>query len=102
MDRIPKPQFIVLPGWIIAKPYISKEQTFISEKESSGDAGKSEVLFVGDEYIDDNSNKRTTEVKVGDVILHIYSQNSFELGFDKYRAVHFSQVISIIKEDAKR
>ena len=92
-----KPQFIAQPGWIIAKPYISKDQTFISEKESSGDAGKSEVLAVGGEFMDEHGNIRHIEVKVGDVILHIYSQNSYEMGFEKYRAVHFSQVIAVMK-----
>lgn len=98
MSNSSKLQFDPLPGWLLTKPYITKEQTFISEKESSGDAGKSEVLEVGDTYIDDHGNERRTNVKVGDIILHIYSQNTFEMGFDKYRAVHFSQVISIIKE----
>ncbi len=97
MRNISKTPFKALPGWIICKPYVSKDQTFVSEKESSGDAQKSEVLSVGKDYVDDHGNKRTAEVKVGDVILHFYSQHTYEIGFDKYRAIHFSQVIGILK-----
>lgn len=83
------------PGFIILKPYIEKKQTFVSGKETAGDAQQSEVIAVGKEYIDDNGNKRTTNVKKGNVILHFYTQHTYEVGFDKYRAVHFSQVIGI-------
>jgi co-chaperonin GroES (HSP10) len=82
-------------GYIITTPYTSKDATFVSDKETDGWAGISEVLAVGEEYIDDHGNLRQTKVKKGDIILHLYSQNTFEEGFTKYRAVHFSQVIGI-------
>jgi co-chaperonin GroES (HSP10) len=88
-----------LPGWVITRPYLPKEQTFISEKETAGGAQKSEVLDVGADYIDDHGNPRTTEVKKGDVILHFYSQHDFEIEFSKYRAIHFSQIIGVLKNE---
>lgn len=83
------------PGFIIAKPYIETDQTFKSEKETSGDCQQSIALDVGPDYIDDHGNSRTTKIKTGDVFLHIYETNTFEIGFEKYRAVHFSRVIGI-------
>ena len=83
------------PGWIIAKPFVDKDDTFQSLKESSGECQVSEVLAVGDDYVDDNGNHRETKVKIGEVILHIWETNTFTLKFDKYRAVHFSRVIGI-------
>jgi co-chaperonin GroES (HSP10) len=97
MSNISKSPFIADPGWIIAKPYIAKDQTFVSEKQTSGDAQESVALSVGPDYTDDHGNLRKTKVKVGDDFLHIYDTNTFEIGFEKYRAVHFSRVIGIKK-----
>lgn len=83
------------PGWILARPFVDKDNTFQSAKETSGDCMVSEVLAVGDSYVDDGANLRETEVKPGDIILHIYETNVFTLKFNKYIAVHFSRVIGI-------
>ncbi len=93
-----KSPFVAQPGFIIARPYVSKDQTFVSVKESAGDAQQSEVISVGKDYIDDHGNKRAAEVEVGDIILHFYAQHTYEVGFDKYRAIHFSQVMGIMKK----
>lgn len=95
MVNIPGSPFQALPGWIICKPYIDKNDTFQSLKETSGECQFSEVLAVGDDYIDDHGNHRTIKVKVGNVILHIWETNSFTIKFDKYRAIHFSRVIGV-------
>jgi co-chaperonin GroES (HSP10) len=89
--------FAPCPGFILAKPYISEEQTFKNLKEEAGSAQKSEVLAVGDKFVDDHGNLRTPPCKVGDVILHSYIQNDYEVGFDKYRAVRFYEVIGVLK-----
>jgi co-chaperonin GroES (HSP10) len=94
---INKSPFTVNPGFIICIPYIDKEDTFTSLKETSGECQVSEVIEVGSEYIDDHGNLRKTTVKVGDKILHFWATNTFTLKFDKYRAVHFSQVIGVKK-----
>ena len=86
--------FKPLPGWIIVKPYLPKDDIFVSEKDSAGDAQRSEVIAVGGEYIDDHGNKRTSQVKKGDIILHFYAQHTFDISLGHYRAVHFSQVIA--------
>jgi co-chaperonin GroES (HSP10) len=96
MSNKTKSPFEPMPGYLIVKPYIPNT-TFKSEKEIAGEARASEVLAVGDSFIDDHGNKRTIDVKVGDVILHTYDQNDFEIGFDKYRAVHFSRILGIKK-----
>jgi co-chaperonin GroES (HSP10) len=90
-------KFEVSPGWIIARPYIEKEKTFISNKEVAGDIQKSEVLFIGDNYLDENGNLRNSPCKIKDIILHQYTSNDTEIGFDKYRAVRFYEVIAILK-----
>lgn len=89
--------FAPSPGWLITRPYISKEQTFNSLKEEAGSAQKSEVLSVGSEYVDDHGFIRKSPCKVGDVILHSYIQDDYEVGFDKFRAVRFFQVIGVLK-----
>lgn len=87
-----------LPGFIIAKPYIPDDQTFVTAKESAGFGQISEVLDVGGEYLDDHGNLRTSPVEKGQVILHVYSPDEFTMKFETYRAVHFSKVIGIIKK----
>lgn len=87
--------FKALPGWIICKPYINKNDTFHSLKETNGECQVSEVLAVGNDYIDDHGNHRKTNVKVGDIILHIWETNTVTIKFDKYILVHFSRVIGI-------
>ena len=93
MTNKSKPSFKPLPGWIITKPYLPKDQTFVPGKESAGEAQQSEVIAVGGSYKDDHGNLRVMNLKKGDVILHFYAQQTYEVGFDKYRAVPFSQVI---------
>jgi co-chaperonin GroES (HSP10) len=90
-----KSPFKPLPGFLICKPFIDKDDTFKSEREISGDCQISEVIAVGDDYIDDHGNSRNTKVKIGDTIVHLYESNTFTIKFDKYRAVHFSRVIGI-------
>jgi len=86
-----------MPGYIITRPYIP-DTTFGGVKESAGEAQISEVVAVGKEFTDDHGNKRTTDVKVGDIILNSYTQHDFISGeYGKYRAVHFSQIIGIKK-----
>jgi len=89
--------FIAESGWIITVPYVSKDSTFVSEKEVSGECQQSEVIAVGGPYLDDRGNKHTTKVKVGDIILHTYSMDSCVIGFNKYRIVPFSRVLGIKK-----
>jgi co-chaperonin GroES (HSP10) len=89
--------FKTLPGWIICKPYIPKDETFVSVKESAGYSQRSEVVAVGDTFIDENHIEWKPTCKVGDIIMHEYAQNEFELSFDKYRAIKFYQVIAVLK-----
>jgi len=86
------------PGWLITIPYITKDQTFQSEHEVSGECQQSEVIAVGKSYTDDRGQKRTIGVKVGDVILHTYSMDTCTIGFNKYRIVPFSRVLGIKKK----
>ena len=86
-----------LPGWVITKPYINPKSTFVSAKETQGDAQRSVVLAVGDNYEDEYGNVKVSHVKVGDIILHFYAQHTFEKDFDQYRAVHFNNIIGIVK-----
>lgn len=86
------------PGFIIAKPYIETDQTFVSDKENPGFSQKSEVLEVGGSFIDDHGNLRKPSCDKGDIIVHEYAQNEYEVGFEKYRAIKFYQVIGILKE----
>ena len=97
MVNRPKSPWSAEQGWIITIPYISKDQTFQSDKETSGEAQQSTAIAVGGPYIDDRGQKHTTDVKVGDVILHTYSMDSCTIGFDKYRIVPFSRVLGIKK-----
>lgn len=90
-----KTPFKANPGFIIAVPYVDKNDTFQSAKEAGGDCQVSQAIDVGSEYTDDNGNLRKPIVKIGDVFLHLYESNTFTLKFDKYRAVHFSRVIGI-------
>ena len=83
------------PGWILCRPFVEKDDTFQSAKETSGECMVSEVLAVGADYTDDHGIHRDTKVKVGDIILHIWETNTITIKFDKYRAVHFSRVIGI-------
>lgn len=88
-----KSPFEPMPGYIIAIPYVEKDQTFVSAKESAGDLQRSVVVSAGDSYIDDHGNIRQSLVKKGDVILHRYTSNTGTIGFDEIRAIHFSEVI---------
>ncbi len=92
-----KSPFSPVPGWIIAIPYIEEEKTFKSDKVVAGEAQKSEVLAVGDSFIDDHGNLRTPPCKVGDIIIHSYIQNDYETDFNKFRAIKFFEVIGVKK-----
>lgn len=98
MRSISKKQFAPSPGWILGKPYLSEDQTFRSLKEEAGSAQKSEVLAVGLDYVDDHGNLRKSPCKVGDVIVHSYIQNDYEMDFDKFRAIRFFEVIGVMKK----
>lgn len=87
-----------LPGFIVTKPYLSPNQTFQSVKEESGFCQKSEVVAIGGSYTDDHGNLRECPVKVGDVILHKWSTDDFDIEFTKYRAVPFYTVIAKLEE----
>jgi co-chaperonin GroES (HSP10) len=94
--------FNALPGFLICKPFVSKDDTFISDKEVAGEPQISEVISVGGGYIDDHGNSRTPPVKLGDVILHRYTSDDLTIEFDKYRIVHFSNVLGLKSEKTKK
>lgn len=85
------------PGYILAKPFFLKDTPFKPAKEEAGAVQKSEVLAVGDMLIDDGGFERFAPCKVGDVIVHSYIPDEFEISFDTYRMVHFSQVKGLWK-----
>lgn len=91
-----KSPFKALPGFVICKIYVDNGP-FASEKEVAGDSQVSQVLEIGDSYIDIQGNKRGTQVKVGDVILHRYTSDDITIKFDKYRIVHFDNIFGIKK-----
>lgn len=80
------------PGYLLVKPYIQTNTPYKTTKEEPGAAQKSEVLAVGDTLIDDAGITREAPCKVGDIIIHTYISDGFDLNFDEYRMVHFSQV----------
>ena len=80
---------------IVAKPYIGKNKTFTSSKESAGDIQISEVIAVGSSYIDTGGIKREAPCKKGDIIIHEYTSNTGDVDFNEYRFVKFHQVLSI-------
>ena len=84
-------------GYILTIPYIQKDSMFTSIKELSGETMKSEVVAVGSELMDDGGFKREAPCKVGDIILHSYLSEDFNLGTIKYRFVHFSNVRGVWK-----
>lgn len=85
-----------MAGQVILKPYIPKETTFVSSKEEAGESQKSEVVAVGESYKDDHGNLRECPVSVGDIIIHRYAQETFEIDHELYRAVPFYQIIAKI------
>jgi len=86
-----------LPGFVICEPYVP-DQTFSSIKEEVGESQKSKVIAVGDEYLDDHGNKRVCPVSVGDVIIHRYAQETFDVDHLPYRAVPYYQIIAKLSE----
>jgi len=89
--------FVPTSGQIICKPYIDENQTFKSVKEEAGYAQKSEVVAIGSSYVDDHGNIREPMCKKGDIILHKYAQDDYELDFEKYRVIHFSMLLGVAK-----
>jgi co-chaperonin GroES (HSP10) len=89
MSNISK--FKALPGFIIAIPHIVKE-TFNSSKLTAGDCQKSEVIAVGDKYVNDYGKAFDAPVKVGDIVLHRYTSDSWEENSQEYRVVHFNNI----------
>lgn len=85
------------PGYIFAIPYIQKGP-FKSVREVEGLDQFSEVLAVGAHVMDDNGNMRTAPCKVGDIIIHAYSNKEFEIAFNKHRMVHFTEVHGVTKD----
>ena len=90
--------FAAESGWLITIPYVSKDSTFVSEKETAGFSQKSEIISVGGSYRDDHGNLRKSPCKKGDIVIHEYAQHEFEFGFSKYRAIKFHQVIGIFRK----
>jgi co-chaperonin GroES (HSP10) len=84
-------------GTIVAIPFISSSSTFKSVKESSGDAQLSEVIAVGENYIDDHGTMRIAPCKVGDIIVNHYVQDTREIDFTEYRFIHFYEVRGVYK-----
>lgn len=90
-----------IPGWILAIPYIIPDSIFSSVKEVSGESMKSEVIAIGEDLTDDNNILRKPNCKLGDIIIHKYLSEDFNIGTTKYRFVHFSDMRGIW-EDAKK
>ena len=90
-----KTPFQALPGFIICKVYIPAESTFVSEKEVAGDSQMSEVVSVGGFYKDDHGIDRISPVKEGDIILHKYTSDDLTINFDRFRVVHFSNIMGV-------
>lgn len=92
------------PGYLLAIRYIPKTTGIVSlhqsAKETDGQDQKSTVLAVGESVDDNNGVTRFSPCKKGDIIIHAASMSEFEIGTDKYRFVHFTQVHGIW-EDAK-
>jgi co-chaperonin GroES (HSP10) len=91
------------PGYILAQPYIQKDSLFQSVKEVSGESQKSEVLAIGEDLVDDNGNIRKPNCKIGDRIIHCYLSEDFNVGTEKFRFVHFSNIRGImeVKDESK-
>lgn len=85
-------------GWILTKEYTPKK-TFTSPQQAIGDAQKSEIIAIGEQYTDDYGNLHTpdNDWKVGTIIIHGDNNNDFELDFDRYRFVHFSRVMGLLE-----
>lgn len=98
MTKAPKTPLIEpSAGYILCQPYLPKNTTFVSGRESSGEDQKSEVLVVGNDVIDNEGNLRASPCQKGDIIIHAQTNKEFELSFTKYRFVHFSEVHGILK-----
>ena len=82
-----------MAGHIITKPYIV-ESTFRSVKEEAGESQKSEVVAVGDFYLDDHGNTRECPVKVGDIIVHRFAMETVEVDGEQFRIVPFYQILA--------
>ncbi len=78
-------------GFILAKPFIMKG-VFVSAREEAGAVQHSTVIAVGPNLLDDHGFERSAQCKPGDVILHKYVPDEFELNNDKYRMIHFVDV----------
>lgn len=77
-------------GYILAKIYTPTNQVFKSTKEEPGDAVVSEVVAVGDPIVTDGNITRESPCKVGDIIIHRYTQDTLEdFNHDYYRFVFF-------------
>lgn len=94
-DSSNSPAITPHPGYILCKPYIEKDKTFIAAKEQDGLDQRSEILAIGQDVLDSYGVLRKPYCKVGDVILNAYSNKEFELDFTKYRFVHFSEIHGI-------
>jgi len=83
------------PGYILCKPYVETDKPFGSVKEQDGLDQRSEILAIGQDVLDSYGVFRKPYCKVGDVILHAYSNKEFEVDFTKYRFVHFTEIHGI-------
>lgn len=101
LSRQTTPQIKPIPGWILAVPYIIPDSIFTSVKEVSGESQKSQVIAVGEDLIDDNGIGRKPNCKIGDIVVHKWLSEDFNIGTIKYRFIHFADVRGIWL-DAKR
>lgn len=88
-------------GTLHCIPYES-DSTFRPAKTSAGDIQMSEVVAVGDKYIDDNGTYRYPNCKAGDIIIHEYTPHTGEVEFTEHRFVKFWQVLATIEEKTEK
>lgn len=101
LSRHTTPQITPISGWILVIPYLQPDSIFQSVKESSGESMKSEVIAIGDDLTDDNGIIRKPNCKIGDIIVHKWLSEDFNIGTTKMRFVHFADLRGIWK-DAKK
>lgn len=96
------PNFKPNPGFILIDPLEKDTKSSLMNVVDTQDVPfKGTVLAVGDSYIDDKGNEKTTNVKVGDFVLYsIVGTEEFKMDFKdnkRYRLVisPFSRVLGV-------
>lgn len=87
-------------GYILVQPFV-QEGIFKSIRTTAGEVEKSTVIAIGGVLTDDHNIKRTAGCKVGDIILHSYIHDDLNIGSDKYKFVHFSNVRGVWEDAPK-